>query len=168
MSSDPLDRQPDIEGTANQQNDGTSEPHLTMKTSTPWPRVVASGALWATVYNLVWGVAWFAFMRSEWLDAMSAIEQPTPWTAEVWFLWATLTLPIGVAIMAYAADRPHSATKIAVYAAVGLWLPMALAMGVWAWQESLPTRVIALDAAVNLFAMVAASLAGGWSERKAV
>ena len=29
-----------------------------------WPRIVASGALWATVYNLVWGVAWFAFMRS--------------------------------------------------------------------------------------------------------
>ena len=139
-----------------------------MATSTPWPRVIASGALWATVYNFIWGVAWFAFMRNEWMDAMSTVGRQSPWVAEVWFLWATLTVPIGVACMAYAAGHPDARSKTAVYAALGLWLPMALAMGVWAWQESLPMRVIASDSAVNLVGMVAASLAGGWSLRQAV
>lgn len=137
-----------------------------MKVPIPWPRVVASGALWAVVYNFVWGVAWFAFMRSEWMDAVAAIRQPLPWTAEVWFLWVTLTLPIGVAIMAYAAGRPRSTPKTAAWAAVGVWLPMTLGMAVWAWQESLPMRVILLDSAVNLVGMVAASLAGAWSQRE--
>ena len=136
-----------------------------MTTSTPWPRVVASGALWATVYNFIWGVAWFAFMRSEWVEAMSTVGRESPWVAEVWFLWASLTVAIGVAIMAYAAGHPSAAPKMAVYAALGLWLPMALAMGLWAWQESLPMRVIAADSVVNLAGMVAASLAGGWSVR---
>ena len=137
-----------------------------MATSTPWRRVVASGALWATVYNLVWGVAWFAFMRDEWTETMSSVGRESPWVAEVWFLWATLTLPVGVAVMAYAAGQLRAPSKPALYAAVGLWLPMALAMGVWAWQESLPMRVIAWDSAVNLVGMVAASLAGGWSLRE--
>ena len=132
-----------------------------------WPRVVASGALWAVVYNLVWGVAWFAFMRREWLDAAAAIRRPLPWTAEVWFLWVVLTLPMGVAIMAYAAGRAPSAPKAAVYAAVPLWLLMTLGMAIWGRQESLSMRVIAMDSTVNLVGMVAASLAGGWSQREA-
>lgn len=137
-----------------------------MATSTPWRLVVASGALWATAYNLIWGVAWFAFMRDEWANTMSSVGRENPWVAEVWFLWATLTLPIGVAIMAYAAGHPRP-SKTEFYAAVGLWPPMALAMAAWAWQESLPMRVIASDSAVNLVGMVAASLAGGWSVRQA-
>ena len=139
-----------------------------MATSTPWRHVVASGALWATVYNFVWGVAWFAFMRDEWNEAMSSVGRESPWVAEVWFLWATLTLPIGVAVMAWAAGQSRAPLKPALYAAVGLWLPMALAMAVWAWQEPLPVRVIASDSAVNLVGMVAASIAGGWSLRPAV
>lgn len=119
------------------------------------------------VYNLVWGVAWFAFMRREWLDAVAAIRQPLPWTAEVWFLWVALTLPIGVAIMAYAASRARSAPKTAVYVAVAVWLLMTLGMAAWGWQESLSMRVIAMDSTVNLIGMVAASLAGGWSQREA-
>lgn len=138
-----------------------------MATSTPWPSVVASGGLWTAVYNLVWGVAWFAFMRDEWVNAMSEVGRENPWVAEVWFLWATLTLPMGVALMAYAAGNQQTVLKRAVYAAVGLWLPMALAMGAWAWQESLPMLVIGFDTAVNLAGMVAASLAGGWSLRQA-
>ena len=132
-----------------------------------WPRVVGSGALWTVVYNFVWGVAWFAFMRKEWLDAVAAIRHPLPFTAEVWFLWVTLTPPIGVAIMAYAASRPRSAPKTAVFGAVALWLLMTLGMAAWGWQESLSMRVIAMDSTVNLVAMVAASLAGGWSQREA-
>jgi len=134
-----------------------------------WPRVVAGGALWTVVYNFVWGAAWFAFMRREWLDAMAAIERPMPFTAEVWFLMVVLSLPIGVAIMAYAAGRARSATatKTAVYASLPLWLLMTLGMAGWGWQDSISMRVIALDSIVNLVALVAASLAGGWSQREA-
>jgi hypothetical protein len=131
--------------------------------SITWPRVVASGALWTVVYNLVWGVAWFAFMRREWVDAMSAVKREMPFTAEIWFLWVVLTLPIGVAIMVYAASHARSAPKTASYAAVALWVLMTLGMATWGSQGSLPMRVIALDSTVNLVAMVAASLAGGWS-----
>jgi hypothetical protein len=133
-----------------------------------WPRVVASGALWTVVYNFVWGVAWFAFMRREWLDAVAAIRKPMPWTAEVWFLMVVLSLPIGVAIMAYSAGRSRSARKAAIYAAVALWLLMTMGMAGWGWQESLSMRVIALDSTVNLVGMVAASLAGGWSQREGI
>jgi hypothetical protein len=132
-----------------------------------WPRVVASGALWMVVYNLLWGVAWFAFMQREWLEAMAALQRPMPWTAEVWFIWVVLTLPIGVAIMAYTASRTHSGLKAAVYIAVGLWLMMTMGMAGWGWQDSISMRVIALDSIVNLVAMVAASVAGGWSQREA-
>ncbi len=132
-----------------------------------WPRVVASGALWMAVYNLIWGVAWFAFMRREWLDAMAAIRRPMPWTAEIWFLWVALTLPIGVAVMAYTANRARPGLKTAVYAAVGLWLMMTMGMIGMGWQWSLSVRVIALDSTVNLVGLVAASLAGGWSQREA-
>ncbi len=132
-----------------------------------WPRVVASGALWMAVYNLIWGVAWFAFMRREWLDAMAAIRRPMPWTAEIWFLWVALTLPIGVAVMAYTASRARPGLKTTVYAAVGLWLMMTMGMIGMGWQWSLSVRVIALDSTVNLVGLVAASLAGGWSQREA-
>ena len=71
-----------------------------LASSSDWPRVVVSDALWAVVYNLVWGVAWFAFMRTEWLKAFAAIGRPLPFTADVWVLSVVLTVPIGVAIMA--------------------------------------------------------------------
>jgi hypothetical protein len=119
------------------------------------------------VYNLLWGVAWFAFMQREWREAAAAIRRPQPFTAEVWFLTVVLSLPIGVAIMAYTASRARSALKAAVYAAVALWLLMTMGMAGWGWQESLSMRVIALDSAVNLVAMVAASLGGIWSQREA-
>lgn len=35
-------------------------------------RVIGAGVLWAVVYNLLWGTAWIAFMRREWLAAMAA------------------------------------------------------------------------------------------------
>lgn len=134
-----------------------------------WPRVVASGALWMVVYNLLWGAAWFTFMEREWREAAAAIKRPQLFTAEVWFLMVVLSLPIGVAIMAYAAGRARSASasKTAVYASLPLWLLMTSGMAGWGWQESLSMRVIALDSIVNLVAMVGASLAGGWSQREA-
>jgi hypothetical protein len=134
-----------------------------------WPRVVASGALWTVIYNLVWGVAWFAFMRREWLEAVAAIRRPLPWTAEVWFLMVLLSLPIGVTIMAHSASRASyaPAPKTALYAGLSVWVLMTMGMAGWGLQDSLPMRVIAMDSIVNLLGMVAASLAGAWSQREA-
>jgi hypothetical protein len=73
-----------------------------------WMRVTAVGALWAVVYNLVWGVAWFVFMRREWRDAFAAINRPLLFTSDIWIFWMALTLPIGVAIVAYAANPARS------------------------------------------------------------
>jgi len=132
--------------------------------STNWRRVVAAGALWTLVYNFVWGVAWFAFMRKEWEEAVAAIRRPLPWTGEVWFLWAALTVPMGVAIMAYAAGRSSSLYTAAVSAAAAVWLLLTSGMGAYSLSQSLSMRVIALDSSVNLAGMVAASLAGAWSQ----
>ena len=133
-----------------------------------WMRMIAAGALWAAVYNVAWGVAWFLFMRREWRDAFAAIDRPLLWTADVWIVWIALTLPIGVAIVAYAANpaRTVSAPQATVYAGMTLWLVMTVGMATWGWQESLSVRIIALDSIVNLVAMIAASLAGTWSHRQ--
>jgi len=128
-----------------------------------WRRIVAAGALWALVYNFVWGVAWFAFMRTAWEAAVAAIGRPIPWTAEVWFLWAVLTVPIGVAIMAYARSRMRAPRTAAVTAAAAVWLLLTLGTGVHALSESLSMGVIVWDSCVNLGAMVAASLTGAWT-----
>ena len=130
-------------------------------------RAVASGALWTVVYNFLWGAAWFAFMRREWTEAATAIGRPMPWTAEVWFVMVVLSRPIGVAIMAYSANRKPFVARAAVYASLPLWLLMTLGMVFWGRQDSYSLRVIALDSTVNLAAMVAAALAGDWSQREA-
>lgn len=127
-----------------------------------WRHIVASGALWAVVYNFTWGSAWFAFMRREWLDAVAALGQPLPWTAEVWFVWVTFTFPIGTAVMAHAASRDVSPRR-AMAASVMVWALFALGMVVWGGQQSLSARVLALDCLVNLVAMVSASVIGAWS-----
>jgi hypothetical protein len=126
-----------------------------------WARVLAGGALWALVYNLTWGVAWFAFMRQEWLAAVTAIGQSLPFTPRFWIVWVMLTLPFGLAIMAYvlAPERSASAQKAAIAAALACWVPLTVGMAVWSWQESLPVRVIVMDSAVNLAAVLAASVA---------
>ena len=133
--------------------------------STNWRRVVASGAVWTLVYNLVWGVAWFVFMRQEWEEAVAAIGRTSPWTAEVWFLWVVLTVPMGVAIMAYASGRAR-ASSAAVIAGTAVWLLLTVAMGAYSLSQSLSVRIIVSDSVVNLVGMVAASLAGAWSQRE--
>ena len=136
-------------------------------TRSRWPRAAASGAIWAAVYNLAWGVAWLAFMRKEWTEAVGALHQPLPWTAEFWVLWVALTLPFGVALMAYVASRPPSApaTRAAVTASLALWALMTVGMGGWGWQASLPWQLIASDSTVNLVAVLSASLAGAGTQR---
>lgn len=131
-----------------------------------WRRLVASGAVWTLAYNLIWGVAWFAFMRREWQVAVTAIGHPMPWTAGVWFLWGVLTVPLGIALMAYSASRAPRETAAAVTAAVAIWLVLALSMAAYSMSQALSIRVIVLDASVNLAAMSIAALAGAWSQRE--
>ena len=128
-----------------------------------WPRVVASGALWMVVYNLVWGIAWFAFMRREWTEAVDSIGKSLPWTAEIWFLWILLTFPIGVGIAAHAAPHASVSVKPALYAAASLWLLMTLGMTVWLILDGFPVRVSVMDSVVNLAGMLAGSAACSWS-----
>jgi len=125
-----------------------------------WMPVIVGGALWAAVYNLVWGIAWFVFMRREWRDAFAAIKRPLLFTADIWIFWIALTLPIGVAIVVYASNpaRSVSAPQATVFAGVTLWLVMTAGMATWSWQNSLSIRIIALDSFVNLVAMMVPAL----------
>jgi hypothetical protein len=70
----------------------------------------------------------------------------------------------GVAIMAYAADRPRARHLAAVSATAAVWLLLTVTLGGYALSQSLSIRVIALDSSVNLVALVTASLAGSWSQ----
>jgi hypothetical protein len=123
--------------------------------------VVVGGLLWALVYNSVWAVAWFAFMRREWLDATAALGKSMPWT-EIWAVSAALTLPLGMAAMAYVAGRARAgpAPSAALPTSLALWVPMTIGMFGWGWQESLSMRMLILDSTVNLLAIGAAVLAG--------
>lgn len=124
-----------------------------------WTRALAAGVLWAVAYNGLWGAAWFLFMRREWLAAMAAIHQPLPWTSELLVVWAALTLPLGAAIMLYAARRPpgSSRPRAAVIAGVALWVQLTLGMAGWAAMKSLPIHLLAVDSIVNLITIAAAS-----------
>lgn len=118
--------------------------------------VVARGALWALVYNLVWCIAWFAFMRAEWHAAATATGRAMPWTADIWIVWGILTFPLGAAIVAYAISPQRSARMGALRAGVAMWAVLSVGMAISCSQFS--PRVIVLDLGVNLIAMLAASI----------
>lgn len=130
--------------------------------------VFVGGGFWAFVYNLLWALAWFAFMRQEWIDAMASAKRSSPWTVEVWVLWVVLTLPIGIALAAYAANRSgfRSILKATLLGSLTLWLVMTVGMAGWAWSAKLSLRVIALDSVVNLVALAAASFASAWISQR--
>ena len=128
----------------------------------PWWRVVAGGVLWATVYNLPWGIAWFSFMRAEWLSAFSSIGQPMLWTAVVWYIWIALTLPMGMAAMAYAGSHSEAILRSAIVASMAVCALIVLGSDIWFIQSSFPIRVIALDSAVNIIGIGLSAVASGW------
>jgi hypothetical protein len=125
-----------------------------------WAWILARGLLWAIVYNVVWGVAWGAFMHREWDAAAAAIHQPSPWAPAVWLVWGVITVPIGMAIIAYAVRRPR-ARQAAAAAGVAVWLLFSAGMTINGLRSGFSIRVLALDALVNLIAIEAASLAVG-------
>src|SRR5205085_10409698 len=102
-----------------------------------------------------------AFMREEWWTAAAAIGRPMPWTADVWILFGILTLPLGAAIVAYAASPGRSPRKAALHACFAMWAVLTPGMAISCIQFSM--RVIVLDVSVNLIAMLVASLGAVWS-----
>src|ERR671924_1153169 len=126
-----------------------------------WPRVLASGVVWAAVYNGVWGLAWFTLMRGEWIAA-TAGRQSMPWNA-IWIVWCLLSILLGVASMAYVRNQTgggRGGVRPALGAVGVVWGPLTLGMVVWAWQAAVPLRVAGLDSFVNLVALLAGSGAG--------
>lgn len=121
-------------------------------------RLLLRGVLWAAVYNGIWGIAWFSFMRREWQTAFAAVGQPLAWTAEVWLVWIVITLPLGVAIALYA-DGSTFRLQASMKSALAIFVVFALGMTVWGLTKSLSLRVLALDALVNAVAIAVASLA---------
>jgi hypothetical protein len=120
------------------------------------------GAVWALVYNAIWGVAGLGFMQREWTEAAESSGRSMPWTTEFLLIWVPLTFLLGVAIAAYLKDMSElrAALKPAVAASLALWVPSTAGMLAWA---SLSLQVYLLDSAVNLVATLLASLAAAWS-----
>ena len=133
--------------------------------TTNWPRVLAGGVLWAGVYNLIWGLAWFLWMRREWVAATAAINHALPWK-EIWIIWGVFTLPLGLAAMNYVASpaRAKSRASASIASTFAIWLPLTLGIAVWGWRVSVSFRTIVLDSIVNFVALLLASLVGGWSQ----
>lgn len=121
-------------------------------------RIVTSGILWAAVYNAVWAAAWFAFMRAEWQSAFRAVGQPMLWASTVWIIWAIVTVPLGIAIATYAADRSPGFYAW-LLASVLLWTIVAGGSDIAFVQMSVPLRTIVLDTLVNLLGMGGAAFA---------
>jgi len=128
-------------------------------------RTFFSGVAWALAYNLLWGLAWFTFMRREWLVATAATGS-LPWEV-IWVVWLVLSIALGVAVMAFIGQRsaPTLGWSVAVVGALTVWLPLTVGLAVVAWKASLPARITVLDSLVNLVALVVASLTGQWVER---
>jgi hypothetical protein len=123
-----------------------------------YAQMLVAGLLWATVYGLVWGLAWISFMRSAWFAALANGNREMPWT-EIWSIWAMLNVPLGIATAAYLRRREREAAGAAPFTAavVVLWVPMTIGMFAWAWHESLSLMLIAVDSTVNLLGLAAAS-----------
>lgn len=118
--------------------------------------MAVAGIAWALAYNLLWGLAWLVFMRSEWLGAGPGARS-LPWSV-VWMVWVSLSLGLGIGCSAYMRGRRWPA---ALVAAVAVWIPLSIGMGAWRAQTSLPLRVVVLDSVVNLVALVGAGLTAG-------
>jgi len=126
---------------------------------------VGAGLLWAVVYALVWGVAWLGFMRSAWHTALAEGNRELPWT-NIWSVWAILNVPLGLATASYLGHRERIAPSARGIVAIVLvlWVPMTVGMFGWAWYESMSLTLIALDSAVNLLGLAAAT----WIARQVI
>ncbi|MGE5624944.1 MAG: hypothetical protein ACM3ZT_05295 [Bacillota bacterium] len=123
-----------------------------------WSRLVLGGVIWAATYNLVWGVAWFSFMRAEWQAAFDALGKHMLWTPALWTVWVIVTLPLGAAVAAYVAGK-ESVLKASLVGSLAMWLIIAGGSDIAFVGMSIPARTIVLDTFTNLVAMLAAASA---------
>ena len=130
---------------------------------TPWRRAVAVGALWTVSYNVVWAVAWFGFMRAEWTNAAAALARPMPWTAEIWFICTVLTIPLGIGVAVFLMGQRSRLYRAALMSGVTIWLVFAGALSFHGRSQGFAVRVLALDAAITLLAVVLAAFAAAWA-----
>src|SRR5690242_10259854 len=130
-----------------------------------WTRIYVSGIVWAAVYDLVWGVAWFAFMRAEWQEAFDSLGQPMLWTPGLWAVWIVVTCVLGIALAGHAADKP-SPLKVWLRGSLVMWLFVAGGSDAAFVMMSFPTPTIVLDTLVNLVGMFAAAFAAAYACRR--
>lgn len=111
---------------------------------------------WAAVYNALWAVAWLGFMRREWSGAASASGHPMPFRGGFWALWVPITLLFGIAVTGYLTGKPGAtrARRAAAAASLVIWVPSTVGMAV---GVGFSVRIIVLDSAVNLLALLVAS-----------
>jgi len=95
-----------------------------------WARSIANGScwgglLWAVVYNALWAVSWFLFLRRNFIAAFEALGRPFPETIEWVVTYVLLTIVGGVfAPWLYAAIRPRygPGPKTAAIAGFACWV----------------------------------------------
>lgn len=121
-------------------------------------RITASGLLWAAVYDAVWGIAWFMFMRAEWQAGFQVLGKPMLWTPELWAIWVIVTVPFGIAVAAYTVGR-RPALRAWLMASFVMWLFVAGGSDLAFLQMFIPSRTIVFDTLVNLVSMTAAAFA---------
>jgi hypothetical protein len=130
-----------------------------------WRETLRAAVLWALVYNALWGLAWFGYMRGEWARAAVSLNRPMPWTAVVWFGWIALTVPMGVLVGAYVASQSRPFAHSGLYASTAMAILMTAGMSVWALQDGYSFRVVALDSVVNASSLLLAGVACGGVDR---
>jgi hypothetical protein len=144
-----------------------------------WRRVVLGGFIWLVVFNVLWSFSWHFFLRSEWMSAMTAFGRTFPENLRGLALWLALMFFAGTfAIWMYAVlSRALAGTaprngilvtygpgpRTAVGVGVLLWLLIGLGPMLWnAHLFGLPTETVTSTLAVDLVAVVAATIFGAW------
>ena len=130
-----------------------------------WGRVFLGGLLWAAVYNILGGVTFYLFLKSDFTAAMEALGRPFQ-ESEFLVVLLPVTLLVGIfTLWLYAAIRPRygPGPKTAVYAGLTAWLIGNLLPTIlWAQVLRLPTRVVIGSVAAGLVSFVVAAVVGAW------
>jgi hypothetical protein len=130
-----------------------------------WRRVLLGGLLWAIVYNALWAVSWFAFLRRDLIAALAALGRPSPETKEWIAAYILLTLVGGVlAVWLYAAIRPRYSPgpKTAAIAGFAYWVIGVLLPAVGWFRVLHVSKGLFTGLAATLVGALAATEAGAW------
>jgi hypothetical protein len=131
-----------------------------------WSRVILGGLLAGLIVNVCEFLVNSLILGNEWAAAMKALNKSAEMetgTSVVFLLWGFL---IGIyALWLYATIRPRlgPGPRTAVFAGIAVWVPASLlAMMAPAALHLFPCRLIANGVALDLVAMVVATVVGAW------